>query len=386
MNFRQRQLTGIRSIPVFILLASILLGINTKQVIASELTIQNVQLNQPTLTPGEEVKLSFYMNKEAKVTVHIYTPDYDLIQTLIDNETRPAGVNTFFWNGRDNTEQMVPNEAYLFGITAVAPDGTQAVYDPTKNSGGEIADVQIHNIRNENGSIRVTYTLVQPSRISLRAGIHKGPLLKTLLNWQPMPAGAHEHIWDGMDETGRIPVMEQPGGHVFIEGVTLPENTVIVQESAENYVSYQKNLQASDQGVINFQSTKRAIMQRIDENISAQSLVKRSMNVPPMFTVYLGDDTTVGLAEKPVQTVSGDIELLVVVDPESMHLFNETRHEIIIFIDNQRFDEEEHAHTPYKYPLDTRRISDGKHYITINQASLTGQVGSYSFMLNVKNQ
>jgi hypothetical protein len=75
-----------------------------------------------------------------------------------------------------------------------------------------------------------------------------------------------------------------------------------------------------------------------------------------------------------------------VVDPESMHLFNETRHEIIIFIDNQRFDEEEHAHTPYKYPLDTRRISDGKHYITINQASLTGQVGSYSFMLNVKNQ
>lgn len=385
MNFTNKPLTRFRFIPAIFLLVTVVLFLSVGTVAAADLAIQNVQVTPHTLTPGDEAKLSFSMNKEARVTVQIYTPDYDVIRNLIFDQVRPAGVNTFFWDGRDNAGQMVPDEAYLFGITAVASDGTRATYDPTTLSGGEIADVFIHDTRRDGDNITVTYTAVRPSRISLRAGIHKGPLLKTLLNWQPMPAGAHVHTWDGMDETGRIRVMDQPRAHLFIEGFALPQNTVIVQQSDDNYISYRNTLQTSTQGeVLSYQSARRSIMQRIDQGISAQSLVRRSLNVPPVFTVYLGDDTT-GIADKPVQTVSGEIQLQVVVSPESMHMFNQTRHEIILFVDNQRFDEEEHAHTPYTYTLDTKRLSNGERFITVNQASLTGQVGAYSFILNVNN-
>ncbi len=385
MNYTASLLTGFRLISIALLFLMASAMFTTATIMAADLAIGDVQVDKNTLKPGERIKLSFSLNKSAKTTVQVYTPDYNVVQRLIADQPMPAGINTVFWDGMDTSGQMVPNEAYLFGIQAVDADGTQVIYDPTATSGGAVSDVYIHDIRKPENDVTITYTLSQPSRISLRAGIHKGPLLKTLLNWQPMPAGAHVYSWDGLDETGRIRVMDQPGGHVYIEGFALANNAVIVQESSDNYLDYQKTLPPPENELLNYQSTRRSIMQRIDEGISSQSLVRRALNVSPVFTVYLADDTSTGLAEKPLTTVSGEIKLLVVVAPESLYLFNETRHEIILFVDNQRFDEEEHAYTPYTYTLDTRRLSNGERFITVNQASLTGQVGSYSFYINVNN-
>ncbi|MFH2092824.1 MAG: hypothetical protein ABIJ31_10715, partial [Pseudomonadota bacterium] len=299
---------------------------------------------------------------------------------------RPAGINSITWDGRDDSGVMVPNEAYLFGITVTGSDGFKADYDPTAFSGGEISDVRIQNIDNAQGKVTIAYTVPFPSRIRLRAGVHDGPMLKSMMDWLPMPAGEYVYLWNGLDETGHIQAMAESRSHLFIEGFALPENSVIVQQSSSDYLEYRKKLQQQKkEGVINYQSTRRSLMQRITQGVSAQSLVRRALNAVPVFTVYSDGDMTTGLSEKPVQTVTGELRLVTVVAQESMDAFNETRFEIIIFIDNRRFDEEEHAHTPYTYTLDTHKLSNGKHLVTINQASLTGQVGTYSFYINVNN-
>ncbi|WP_300461120.1 FlgD immunoglobulin-like domain containing protein [Desulfobacula sp.] len=386
MNVRNWLIKKTRPMPFIPAFLALFLWLNAAGSMASGLAIQNVQVDPGTLRPGESVGLSFYLNTAARVTIRVYTPDYNVIRHLITDQTRPAGINTVSWDGRDDSGQMVPNEAYLFGIAASGADGTRVVYDPTAHSGGEISDVRIQNIDGTAGKYNISYTVPHPSRISLQAGVHNGPLLKTLIDWQPMPAGEYDYPWDGMDETGQIQVMAESGTHLYLEGFLLPENGVIVQGSDPDYLEYQKRLPEPErEDILSHQTTRRSTMARINEGVSAQYLVERSRNVAPVFTVYLEGDTTTGLGEKPVTTVSGDTRLKVVVAPESMAAFNESRYEIIIFVDNNRFDEEEHAHTPYTYTLDTRKLSNGEHLITINQACLTGQVGAYSFKINVNN-
>lgn len=351
---------------------------------ASGLVIDGVRLNQTVLTPGNEISWSFSLNREAKVTVQVFTPDFDIVRRLITDQARPAGISTVVWDGRDDAGNMVPNEAYLVGIAATGPDGERAVYDPTANSGGEIADIRIEEISRPGDLVNIGYSVLRPSRISLKAGIRNGPLLNTLLESHPMPAGSHVHVWDGLDGSGRIRIMDMTGAHLYLQGVVLPDNSVIVQDSDDNYREYRSILNQAEQGILTYLNARKSLLARMDQGISAQALVRQSLNNSPVFKVYLENEAA-GLAEKPVSAVSGEIKLTIAVAPESMYIFNETRHEIIIFVDNRRFDEEEHAHTPYTYILDTRKLTDGRHFIAVNQASLTGQTGAYSFYLDVEN-
>jgi hypothetical protein len=352
---------------------------------ASGLVIDGVRLNQAVLTPGNEVSWSFSLSLEARVTVQVFTPDYDIVRHLITDQARTAGINTVVWDGRDDAGIQVPNEAYLVGIAARGPDGERAIYDPTANSGGEIADIRIEEISRPGDLVNIGYSVLRPSRITMKAGIRNGPLLKTLLESAPMPAGTHLHVWDGLDGAGRIRIMDMTGAHLYMEGFVLPDNSVIVQNSEDNYREYRSTLNRADQGILTYLDARKSLMARMGQGISPQALVRQSLSMSPFFTVYLENDAT-GLAEKPVSAVSGEIKLTIAVAPESMYIFNETRHEIIIFVDNRRFDEEEHAHTPYTYILDTRKLTNGRHFITINQASLSGQVGAYSFYLDVENK
>ncbi len=361
------------------------------EVSASEnhLDITNVKLDRMILTPGEQAGISFRLTRDARVTLLIYTPDYEVIRKLADDQPRPAGVNTLFWDGQDDAGQMVPNEAYIFSITATDGDRGEVVYNPTARSGGEITDVRIERTERTGGGYRIHYVVPVPSRVNIRAGVRKGPMFRTILDWKPMPAGNYVQAWDGMDDTGRIRVMDQAGSHLYIQRFSLPENTIFVQGSSDDYLSYQENLQktvsSADKGVVSFQKVRRSALSRMDRGISSAYFVPRSRNVSPAFAVYLSE-TGEELAQEGITAVSGSMALVIRIASESLRNFNESRYEIVVFADNKRFDEEENAHSPYTYHLDTRKLSNGEHLITINQASLTGQVGAYSFRINVDNQ
>jgi len=366
----------------------------TGAVFSSEpkLSIENVQLDRTVLRPGEAVTLSFYLSREAKVSVLVYGPNYEVVRRLMDDEPRPRGTNQTIWDGRDDSGRMVPDEAYLISISAESPDGDSAHYDPTTFSGGEAVEASISKVEGSRGQYRIFYSLPAPSRISIRAGIQRGPLLKTVLDQVPKAAGDHVESWDGMDDTGRISVMDHPKRMIQVSGYLLPKGSILVEGSGTKgdgtFSPGAKSALAAVEkpGVLSFQRVRQNAMKRADRGVAQQFLVRQALNVAPKFQVRLREEAPQQqLAQIPVPTVSGEVGLTVEVAPESLSAFNELRYEIVVFVDNERFDEEEQAYPSHTYVLDTRRLSNGEHLVTINLVSMTGQMGSYSFRINVAN-
>lgn len=378
---------------VFILLltASVgYLGLNTDELYAAQgaLAIQNVRIDRTTISPGEVANISFSLTSNAGVTLLVHDPDYGVVRTLMSGQSRSAGTVTAMWDGRDDRGVMVPDEAYVIGIIAEGNDGQTAAYDPTALSGGEVLDIIANRVDEPNGTYSIYYSVAAPSRVSIRAGVHEGPMLKTILDWKPFSPGNYVQTWDGMDDTGRIQVMKQPGAVIDVRGFLLPQGTVIVSGSSGDYFLYHRSLktQTLDKAnVLSYKSARDNALKRRGRGISPQYLVQRMLNAAPGFTVYLGGDKSSPLSERRAPVVSGQVSLLVEVAPESAYSFNESRYEIVVFVDNKRYDEEEQAYSPYTYVLDTTKLANGERWVTINLASITGQVGSYSFKLNINN-
>jgi hypothetical protein len=355
---------------------------------ASALSIEGVRLDRTTLQPGGTVNVFYRLTEEARVTLLIYSPDYTVVRRLLDVEKKSAGVNSVSWDGRDQGGQNVPDEAYLVGILAEGPNGQRAVYDPTSFSGGETIDIPVGKIEEVSGEYRIHYSVPCPSRISIRAGIRKGPLLKTVLDSKALPPGDYVQTWDGMDETGKRKVLRERGNMLYIRGFRLPESAIIVQGNGGDYHAYHRNLRSSSpakKDPLSYQNLKENTVKRLDKEISPQFLVRQTSNVSPAFKVFMSQSPLTGLAEREVTEVSGQFAMVVEVDPEHLRSFGESRYEIVVFVDDQRFDEEEQAYSPYTYMLDTTRLKNGEHRISINLVSLTDQIGSYSFRIRVKN-
>jgi len=94
---------------------------------------------------------------------------------------------------------MVPNEAYTF--TVQAADGAM-LYNPWADSGGERIEVTEADWRPEEQ--RIVYRLPHPCRMLVRAGTKPGPLLASIVDWEPRRAGEIIETWRGLDDTSRF--------------------------------------------------------------------------------------------------------------------------------------------------------------------------------------
>ena len=123
------------------------------------LSISGVKTSACPFDPanGERVDIRFELSKAARVTLHIFDPDFELVAQLIKKELLAAGSHTVTWNGRDVDGVLVPDEAYLFTIEAEDASGQFAVYDPLTFSGGEVYDVSKADL--DPASHKVSYPL-----------------------------------------------------------------------------------------------------------------------------------------------------------------------------------------------------------------------------------
>ena len=376
------------------------------------LSIENVRVDRVVLPPGEQATISFFLTSDATVRMLVYNPDFAAIKTLVDNRSMVAGTVSVAWDGKDDAGNPAPDEAYLVGIVAEASDGGKAVYDPTAYSGGEVLDLKMDRVELFDGAYTIQYSLSEAARVCIRVGIHQGPLLKTIVDWAPHPPGDYRLTWDGMDDTGQIRVMDVPGAVLDITGFSLPAGTILVQGAGGDYAAYQRGLKSAGTSgvspykrfpagtsggvtserapagaseILSYSKFRQNVLQRRGERLSQQYLVPRIVNISPRFKVYLENDRATPLARRSTVDVSGSVGIVIEVSPESLMGFNESRYEIIVFINHKRYDEEEQAYSPYTYVLDTNRLENGEHVISVNLASITGQVSSYSFKLNVNN-
>ena len=75
---------------------------------------------------GQTTTINYTLSENAKVGVKIYS-GATLIRTLVNNVLKLSGPNIVIWNGRDNSNVLVPSGEYTYKITAQDPAGNSAV-------------------------------------------------------------------------------------------------------------------------------------------------------------------------------------------------------------------------------------------------------------------
>jgi hypothetical protein len=251
------------------------------------------------------------------------------------------------------------------------------VDDPFMRSGGEVGDLTDGRFDRRGGTL--TYRLPAASRVLIRLGIRNGPMLKTLVDWEPRVAGTITEYWDGKDEDGLVDLWGNPDFTVLITYVTLPEATVITYGNREESYRDYKLGRARDRN----QKPDREPAPELAQRLRPEGLVPPAWARAPRVSM-----TFPRLSGQPMGVPQADDEVLVRidVDPADRARLQEEQFEILLYVDTVFFAEAERGHLPFNWPWELQQLPPGEHILTVNISSFRGQVGVASRKINVVRQ
>lgn len=196
--------------------------------------ITSVSVSRPFFNPslGQKVQISVALAHGGSLTVQLLDRDGYAVRKLVSDRKAEKGKFSCDWDGRDEKGETVPDEAYSLKVD-FAVGGKISTYFPAISPEEEL-DVKSNYY--DRRSAVLSYNLPRPGRVHMQAGIAKtnpatklteGPVLKTLVNREPRPAGAIVENWNGLDEGGTFYVPDLPNFVVSIAVTSLPENSII---------------------------------------------------------------------------------------------------------------------------------------------------------------
>jgi hypothetical protein len=329
---------------------------------------------------GESFSIPVHLHDPANVkqiNVEIRSSDDDLMRTLVVTEIAPdTDKYEVKWDGKDDAGRVVPDEAYL-PVVIVTMQSNEIVTIPEQGSSGgeELYDFE-KNIRP--GVIE--YSLPAASRMLVRSGIKNGPMLRTLIDWQPRTSGFHAERWNGRDKDDVIAIEQNPEVGYLIVAYELPHHSIITHgNSGESYRRYRERrnwplIQASD-GQRTLERNGRLLRQE-----SYQPLLQQKS---PRIDVSL---LSAG-SRQPLQHVDALEEMLteVKLHPLDEIYLDQERYEISFFVDHAFIAEEEQGYVPFTWRWSPGRlgIKPGEHLLTVNVSGYNGQVGVKNIKFSV---
>lgn len=337
------------------------------------LSLYNIATSASSFNParGDKLEVRYGLSRDARVTVKVYDPDRQLVRTLAADAERKAGQNKETWDGKDMDGALVPDEAYFFCVEAVDGSGQKVVYDPVTFSGGESADITQGGVDRETGTL--SYRLSQPSRVLMRAGIPGSALLKTVVDWRPRVAGEITEYWNGKDEDNLIDVLNTPNYLLILTYMTLPETSVITVGNAKyDYRAYKAGLKSARPA-----KEERAMTnnRKISPHFFKSRVTDRAFKIALSFPELGGAGGVPSVKDKLlVRITAPDEERDVTLDQQF---------EIILFVDNVFYAEEERGHLPFNFPVELTSLPAGEHVITANVITFGDQIGIGSRKINV---
>lgn len=309
---------------------------------------------------GESVGLRLAAAGSVGVKVSIYDADGGLVRTLMVSRGEGEKGKPLSWGGRDESGRPVPDEAY----TLVVKRADGIIYDPTTFSGGVVGDIRDATF-DDSGT--VSYKLPAPSRVLIRLGLHNGPMYRTLVDWEPRPAGKVIEHWDGFDADGLVKLRGHEDFTALITYVALPEATVITYgNEAESYREYKLG-----------RGKDRPQKPEPPEDFEAGAEFRPTSLLPPAwarapqvamsFPDLLDGDT--------VPAVDRFVNVRIDVADEDKPLLMEDQFEVLLFVDGQFFAEAERGYLPLNWKWELDQFQPGEHILTANISSFRGQVG-----------
>lgn len=301
-----------------------------------------------------------------ELTVELRTQDNDTVTSLPIRLTGNQSY-TLTWDGRDASGQVVPDEAYFPVIIAKNEGIEKIVLNSLENTGGE----EVYDFEKNIEPKSIQYTLPAASRVLIRSGIHNGPMLKTVIDWEPRTAGFHAERWNGLDSDDLFSLEEHPDVGYLIIGYKLPNHAIITHGNKDKtYRQYRETknwpfLQAP---------TRENILSRNDKIIRKEFYTPVMQQKSPRMSVELLESSS----GQPTSSSRNFDELItkVTLNSQDEIYLDQERFEISFFVNNAFIAEEEQGFVPFTWRWSPGRLGlkPGKHILTVNVSGYNGQV------------
>ena len=329
---------------------------------------------------GESFSIPVRVNDPAKLKtlkVEIRSSDDDLMRTLrladISPETTDYVVK---WDGRDDANNIVPDEAYSPVVIVTIQSDEIVTIAAQGSSGGE----ELYDFEKIIRPGVIEYSLPAASRMLVRSGIKNGPMLRTLIDWEPRTAGFHAERWNGRDKDDVIAIEQNPGVGYLIVGYELPHHSIITHgNNSESYREYRErhNWPLKQAGI------EQRALERNGRVLRQEAYQPVLQQKSPRIDVSLLSAGT----RQPVQHVKALEEMLTEVKLHSLDeiYLDQERYEISFFVDHAFIAEEEQGYVPFTWRWSPGRlgIKPGEHLLTVNVSGYNGQVGVRNIRFSV---
>jgi hypothetical protein len=333
---------------------SISLGLFGCQQDQTPLSISRVSTDRLEFEPqkGEDVTVRYRVSATADVTVRFIDPFGEVVRTFQETVSETSDLITT-WDGRDDSGNVVPPEAYIYTISA-SRSSDEVTLDPSQRTGGEPVSAHSNVFNQKSGQIE--YVLPQPSRVRLILS-QKGTgwPITTLLDWEPRAAGKQQELWDGWDADKVVDAGKMPNVEPVMYAFSLPENVVIVKGDKSPTEQAQIVAGATEVAYgIEGQANSGSVHQH------ALHARQRCFN-PRIELSFLGAQTDDGVTQIKESTT-------LRIDVASEQPFGRAmpiqRATVFIFVDGVLVERNTDGYLPYHWRLNPKILGSGEHIVT----------------------
>ncbi len=327
-------------------------------------------------TNNKGCEIRFFLRQPASISVELIDAYDNHVRTLVQKRKCNKGTMSLSWDGKDDDKNYVPVGAYIPIINAVCADGKRYIYDPRETTGWKPVATSKPIYDKKTGY--VDFRTEKPAYVRIRIGHQKGPMYLTLVDWETKLSGKHHIPWDGMDASGKINLSSKPLNFI-IQAMSFPENTLYVTKSPTTQIKRKKSTTFKLKPV--FESVKKSDYQ---QQVSLNSyLYRKSKGPSPRFKVELPEAKN---SEEGISVISRECPLKIVIDERDVGWLANEHFEMLMFIDDVYYTEEEEGYSPIVWPWDTTELEDGVHLVTIMIQSFKDRIGSHSLQVRVQNE
>lgn len=314
-------------------------------------SLSNSELN---LNDQNMTTISWELTEPSKTSLFITDIGGNIVRTLLNKESKPSGIHSHNWNGKnDEGDNCLPG-LYLPIIKAKSKYKGTSVYNPTKKPWGN-QSVKGKLPVDETGktaSFTTNSTVYGRVRVGLGRG---GPVYATASHWRLFKPGSHSVTWEDAD-------ISKKNVYVF-DHFTIPENTIYLTGSQNDLQKTEKNY------------TVFPIHPPHGGQISFFALDPGSLSAEPEISVIW--DTT------PAKNKLGcNVSF---TDPQHPGSVLAGPSELLIFVDDIFISETSIIVLPATIEIDTSKITNGTHNIVINLMTSDLRAGIYSRQITINN-
>lgn len=336
--------------------------------------LKEVQV-QPTILDIDEsqsVQISWQQTVVGKVQALICDLDGNIVRPLIDGETRQAGSHSVTWDGKDLNGDYCPVAAYLPIIKIRSERGRTNVHNPTSADWGE--EMMLEPPVYSRSRDSVSFQMPKPALCLLRLGKARGgPCYGTLLNWVPRPAGEIEVPWDGKDAQKQIDLGKRKELDFRLITIALPETSILVSASPQK--AYSKNTKYK----------RFPLHPPHGQNVFIHAHHQRSTCKDFTITANM-QNTERNWRGQRIARGKVDIDFSLDLDSEHRHShLKKEGFEIYLYVDDQFIVEERREDVPASISLDTTKLKNGNHFLTVGLRTLEDHMGTYTIKFKVDN-